>query len=405
MRTKESLNTNQKTPRKSTPCLLVGFSSQHSVTGLALAFDLLLSGFEQRKLPYRVVDFGELGLATRPGSFDWQRLYETIGLLISFGAKLPNIRTVYLVIASSKLGFFRDAMMIWASRLFNRRVVLHLHGGGYQSFYALQPRWLQRVIAKTIDQADKIIVLGTQLRHQFAFVPNAEQKIRVVPNALPLGLQPTTTTAKSLSHDEPLQLLYLSNLIESKGYLVLLAACRILHHEYQVPIHCDFCGDFVQTATESSHNQHHDSPAQAKASFLRLVEEWALGDVVTYHGRVMGAQKQQLLQQTHAFILPTTYPWEGQPISIIEALAFATPVIATAHRGIPEQVIDDYNGFLVIPEPMSVANAVRELWQNPSRYQELSQNAKIHFQTNFSQEQHLDHLITVITGQSTPEQV
>ncbi|MGB0383281.1 MAG: glycosyltransferase family 4 protein [Ardenticatenaceae bacterium] len=384
------------TVKETSPCLLVGFSSRHNVTGLALAFDLLLAGFEQRGIPYRVVDFGMLGLAARPGSFDWRRIRATLKLLASFGTQLLNSGAVYMLIASSKFGFLRDACMIWGSRLLRRRIVLHLNGGGYRPFYETQPPWLQRVIAKTLAQADTIIVLGEQLRDQFAFVPNIEKKIRVVPNGLPLDLQPKSVVSKSLSTTEPLRLLYLSNLIESKGYLSLLAACRILHHEHQIPIHCDFCGDFVQTSVDKV-----SSPSEAKANFLNLIEEWELTDVVTYHGMVTGDKKQQVLQETHTLILPTTYPWEGQPISIIEALAFGTPVIATSHRGIPEQVIDRYNGFLVEPNPSSIAEAVLELWQNPTRYKALSQNAKKHFEEHFTQEKYLDLLIPLILGKSS----
>ena len=380
-----------------TPCLLIGFSSRYNVTGLALGFDLLLAGFEERGIPYRLVDFGRLGLAARPGSFDWRRIRATLKLLASFCTQLVNSRVVYMLIASSKFGFLRDAFMIWASRLLRRRIVLHLNGGGYRPFYETQPHWLQRWIAKTLAQADTIIVLGEQLRDQFAFVPNIEKKIRVVPNGLPLDLQPKTVVSKSLPTTGALRLLYLSNLIESKGYLTLLAACCILHHEHQIPIHCDFCGDFMQTSVDKVIR-----PSEAKANFLNLIKAWDLTDVVTYHGIVTGDKKQAFLQQAHTLILPTTYPWEGQPISIIEALAFSTPVIATSHRGIPEQVIDRYNGFLVEPNPMNIAEAVLEMWQNPTLYQSLSQNAKTHFEEHFTQEKHLNHLIPLILDESSP---
>jgi glycosyltransferase involved in cell wall biosynthesis len=337
-----------------------------------------------------------LGLAARPGSFDWRRIIATLKLLAFFCTQLLNSGAVYMLIASSKLGFLRDALMIWASRLLGRRLVLHLHGGGYRPFYETQPPWLQRVIAKTVAQADAIIVLGEQLRDQFAFVPNIEEKIHVVPNGLPLDLQPKTVRSKSLPTTGALRLLYLSNLIESKGYLTLLEACRILHHEHQIPIHCDFCGDFGQTSVDKlSH------PSEAKANFLHLISTWQLTDVVTYHGMVTGDKKQQFLEQAHTLILPTTYPWEGQPISIIEALAFSTPVIATSHRGIPEQVIDRYNGFLVAPNAINIAEALLEMLQNPTLYQALSKNAKTHFEEHFTQEKYLKLLIPLILGKSS----
>lgn len=375
------------------PALLVGFSSQQSVTGLALAFDLLLSGFEQRKLPYRLVDFGRLGLADKPGTFHWGRIGSTLWMLLRFYGQLWGVQSVYIVIASSKFGFLRDAMMIWASRLVNAHLVLHLHGGGYRSFYETQSRWLQRFIAHTLAQADTIVILGEQLRDQFAFVPDHEQKVRVVPNGLPFDLQPQTIAPKSLPVTEPIRLLYLSNLMESKGYLILLEACRILHHEYGQAIHCDFCGDFVETSVDDGINA-----GSVQAHFFQLIEEWNLGDVVTYRGLVRDRQKEQLLQQAHIFVLPTTYPWEGQPISIIEALAFGTPVVATPHRGIPEQVLDGVNGFLTDADANQVAAAIVRLQQDPDRYQQFSQQARQHFDAHFTQQAYLDRLIPTILG-------
>ena len=385
-----------KHPEQATPCMLVGFSSRTAVTGVALAFDLLLSGLAKRNIPYVLIDFATLGPATRVGAFDWHRTWSTLGLLASFCAKLGRVQSVYILIASSRFGFLRDALMIWSSRLFRRHLVLHLHGGGYRYFVETQPAWFQRLIATTLAQADAIIVLGERLRDQFAFVPGIERKIRVVPNGLPLDLQPKNTISKSLPKTGPFRLLYLSNLIESKGYLNLLAACRLLHHERKILIHCDFCGDFIQTSVDSS-----GSAQEAKANFFKLIKAWNLTDVVTYHGVVTGHKKEQLLEQAHTLVLPTTYPWEGQPLSIIEALAFSTPVIATPHRGIPEQVSDRYNGFLVEANPEQIADAVEEMWQNPTLYQSLSQNAQRHFKENFTQERHLERLIPIILGEAS----
>jgi glycosyltransferase involved in cell wall biosynthesis len=98
--------------------------------------------------------------------------------------------------------------------------------------------------------------------------------------------------------------------------------------------------------------------------------------------------------------LPTAYPWEGQPISIVEALAYGLPVIATRYRGIPEQVIDGYNGFLLEEKsPHLIADAVETLWKNPTLYEQFNKNAIEHYQKNFTRDAHLNRLIPVIFGE------
>jgi glycosyltransferase involved in cell wall biosynthesis len=109
-----------------------------------------------------------------------------------------------------------------------------------------------------------------------------------------------------------------------------------------------------------------------------------------------------VLEDAHVFVLPTAYPWEGQPLSIIEALAFGTPVIATRYRGIPEQVIPDYNGYLVAPHaPAEIADAVQALWADPETYHQMSCNALELYADTFTQDVHLQRVIPTILGQAS----
>jgi glycosyltransferase involved in cell wall biosynthesis len=66
-----------------------------------------------------------------------------------------------------------------------------------------------------------------------------------------------------------------------------------------------------------------------------------------YHGTVHGARKQELLREAHVFCLPTYYPYEGQPISILEAYASGCAVITTDHSGIFDIFADGVNGYAV----------------------------------------------------------
>ena len=122
-----------------------------------------------------------------------------------------------------------------------------------------------------------------------------------------------------------------------------------------------------------------------------------LSNCVTYHGQVMGAAKEKQFIQANIFLLPTSYAWEGQPLSIIEALAFSTPVISCYHKGIPELVEEGVSGFFVEPEnPKAIATSVVQMTADARRYERMSASARVHYETNFRREVHLERLTSVI---------
>lgn len=379
------------------PVLLVGPRSSEEVTyGMSICFDFLIDGFVQRGLPHAIVD-RSVGMDGRTvGALSLGGIFATLMGLLSFWRRLPQVGIVYIAIGTSTAGFLRDMLMIWSGWLLGKRLVTHLHGGGYLDFYRSRSFILKKTISSTFARVDAIVVLGSLLRDQFEFVSNVEARLRVVPNGLNWDLTDGRQSPKVLDRSGPLRLLYLSNMIPSKGYLDLLEACRVLRYERNIPIRCDFCGAFLATVNED----RPISPSDAEQEFRSLIKREGLEGIVHYHGTVRGKRKREMLKNAHLFLLPTAYPWEGQPVSIIEALAFGLPVVSTRYRGIPEQVLDGYNGFLIEEKsPKRIADAVEQVWNDATRYEQLSHNAVQHYRQHFTRDAHLNKLIPVILGQ------
>ena len=90
--------------------------------------------------------------------------------------------------------------------------------------------------------------------------------------------------------------------------------------------------------------------------------------------------------ESDAFVLPTYYHNEAQPLSIIEALAAGTPVIATNYRGIPEMIDDGKEGFLIPSRsPGEIAEAVKKL-KDGDRWRRMSKTARARFDEQFHPE-------------------
>ena len=142
--------------------------------------------------------------------------------------------------------------------------------------------------------------------------------------------------------DRPLRLLFLSNLIQLKGYYDALEAVAILCSKTSMPLEAVFAGSFQPNPGDKTMTP----PEKARALFLERIETSGLSDVVCYMGAVTGEAKWRLFETNDFFLLPTHFQ-EGQPISIIEAMAHGCIVITTKFRSAPDLVIDGKTGVLV----------------------------------------------------------
>ena len=80
---------------------------------------------------------------------------------------------------------------------------------------------------------------------------------------------------------------------------------------------------------------------------LTYLADHKLETLVQFEGWVSGEKKHELLSSSDVYILPSYH--EGLPISILEAMNYQLPVIATPVGGTAEAVQEGINGFLVTP--------------------------------------------------------
>jgi glycosyltransferase involved in cell wall biosynthesis len=76
----------------------------------------------------------------------------------------------------------------------------------------------------------------------------------------------------------------------------------------------------------------------------------------------------------------------------LEANACGTPVVAVAEGGVRETVVNGLNGFLVDPEPESIADGMSRLLEDPARAREMGENGAAHVQKVWGFESSIDRL-------------
>lgn len=96
------------------------------------------------------------------------------------------------------------------------------------------------------------------------------------------------------------------------------------------------------------------------------------------------AQLDELYIKSHFFLLPTRA--ECFSIALCEANAYGLPILSTHTGGLPELVREGRNGFLLPLEARGdqYAARVREIYNDPGRYQELRSSSREEFEARLN---------------------
>lgn len=266
----------------------------------------------------------------------------------------------YLAITCHGVGFLKDAPFVLLCKLFRRKIVIHQHNKGMakdvdRPFY----RWLLPLVYKNA----KVILLSWHLYPDIEKVVKRED-VMICPN----GIKPTVNpNFQRLPNNIP-HILFLSNLLIDKGVLVLLDALKILKDKGY-----SFVCDFVGSETK-------DIDA---ARFAKEVEERGLNSLAIYHGRKYGEEKDVYFKQAEAFVLPSFN--EAFPLVNIEAMEYKLPIVSTNVGGIPDEVVDGENGFIIKDkDSQSLADALCKLLGDESLRQKMGENGYQKFKAKFT---------------------
>lgn len=93
------------------------------------------------------------------------------------------------------------------------------------------------------------------------------------------------------------------------------------------------------------------------------------------------------------FILPSNY--EGLPMTIIEAMAFGKPVVASKVGGISEIVVDDVNGFTVENSAEAFCEKICYILENKDVYARFSENALRNYQEKLTVDKMVDGYLRI----------
>ncbi len=273
----------------------------------------------------------------------------------------PNL--CYYTLSVSGIAFYKDCVMVMLLRIFQIKTIYHLH---YKGIRLNQKKKINDFLYRFIFKNSSVILPTEQLYLDVEkyILP---WKIYYCPNGI--KDYQMETKLMSITESKVLKILFLSNLLTTKGVFDLIEACSILKRRG-----CNFKCDFIGgegNITEEQFNAH--------------VKQKGLSDNVKYRGKRFGKLKELAYEQADVFVLPTYHPNECSPLVILEAMRHSLPVISTFEGGIPEMVKDGITGFLT---PQRDANALAEklnvLIRHPQLRKQMGNEGRIKYENNFT---------------------
>lgn len=282
----------------------------------------------------------------------------------------PSLAYVAMTVRGG--GFFKDCGVIALIKIFRVPLVYHLHNKGVSKH---QDRWPYKWLYPWVFRNSRVILLSKNLYSDICkFV--SKSRVKICPNGIP---DVASAFKRDFQKNDVPIILFLSNLIESKGVYVLLDACAILK-ERGVSFRAEFVGG--------------EGNVSVKA-FREKVRVLGIETEVTYLGRRSGAKKYEAFANADIFALPSYNETFG--LVNLEAMQWQLPVVATPEGGIPDVVIDGKTGYLVPQrDSEALAEALQKLIQQPEIRKRMGETGRKYYVDKFSDNQFEEKLRDIL---------
>jgi len=241
---------------------------------------------------------------------------------------------------ASRNSWRRKVPLVVLAKLQRRKLVIHVHGGGFVSFLDSMGRWRLWLNTRLLSLADCIVCLSTSKRAELSshlstvpvvIIPNP---CRFVPSAVNVRRRPGV------------RILFTGLIDRSKGVFELIQAFALIVRE------CP--RDMLKLTIAGG--------GKADAC-RRLACACGVEDKVLLPGWLESDALREAYAQADIYCLPSYV--EGLPMGVLEAMAFALPIVASRVGGIPDIVDDGVHGLLVQPGGVNgIAGALKRLIDN-----------------------------------------
>ena len=299
------------------------------------------------------------------GKFSLQKVFSALGLL---GRTLrastdPSVDVCVFFVTNRSFSFIVDVVI---SRILTIRkslpVIAYVHTLGYRD---LASRGLvrKRMVRALLGRGTQVVTLGTSLVSDV--YPFTTQQPIIIANALG-----DRVTEVDLDLSRKGGVLFFSNLIREKGIDDFIACAR----ELSISQHGV---NFYVAGAESFPGQYDELKDR--------IREMSLSTRIILLGPLDAEAKWDALTASDILVFPSTYRFEAQPLSVIEAAACALPTIAYDTGALADLIVNGTSGIIVEPsDQYQLLKAIESLLADDDALVGLKRGARTQYETRFS---------------------
>ncbi len=289
----------------------------------------------------------------------------------------------------SRGALLRDCALLLPTRWLFARTVFHFHAGGTATKLATLSL-LERMLVRLALDAPDCSVRTSPLSPPDGEALHSRLDV-VVPNGIedPLASLPEGAVERA-GGGRPV-ILFAGLLCASKGIDVLVEAAELLAREGR---------DFEVRAIGAW-----ESPAY-REQVLARVAALGLSERVRFPGVLTGERKTDAFSAADIFCFPSFFEAETFGVAVLEAMAFALPVVASDWRGLPALVADGVTGFVVpTHDARAVATKLAVLLDQPDRRRAQGAAGRDLFLSRYTRARYLEGMRQVflrVAGEVAP---
>lgn len=263
--------------------------------------------------------------------------------------------------------FYRSLPFIYMSSWAKKPMIDHIHGSEFDKLYTNASERKKKLVRKAWGKCNRFIVLSESWKERFSeVIPN--EKMTVIENysIVKDGIN------RSQCHN---QVLLLGAINQMKG-----------------------CYDMVDVIKRVAEVVPDIKMVVAGAGEIEQVKSKAIAEGVAEHfafpGWVRGEQKEKLLKESDVFFLPSYT--EGMPMSVLDAMGYGLPIVASNVGGIPRIVHEGENGFMREPgDTAGFAEAIIQIMTSDAMRINMGKQSMEIVKERYSLEKHIELLENV----------